>query len=132
MLPGIELHHESLDGRGYPHGFKGDQIPRLARIIAVADTFDALTTNRPYQQARDAEAALKVIQSLSGKRLDPTAVAAIEAVHARGEIKVPRPAIKIPLVAVPPQPVSQPQPAPLMQSSVPETPVPVEVAPTQA
>jgi len=132
MLPGIELHHESLDGRGYPHGFKGDQIPRLARIIAVADTFDALTTNRPYQQARDAEAALKVIQSLSGKRLDPTAVAAIEAVHARGEIKVPRPAIKIPLVAVPPQPVSQPQPAPLMQSSVPETPVPVEVATTQA
>ena len=69
MLPGIELHHESLDGRGYPHGLKGDQIPQLARMIAVADTFDALTTNRPYQQARDAAAALKVIQSLSGKRL---------------------------------------------------------------
>ncbi len=42
MIPGIELHHESLDGRGYPHGFKGDQIPLLPRIIAVADTFDAL------------------------------------------------------------------------------------------
>ena len=51
MIPGIELHHESLDGRGYPHGLKGDQIPLLPRIIAVADTFDALTTNRPYQQA---------------------------------------------------------------------------------
>ncbi len=53
MIPGIELHHESLDGRGYPHGFKGDQIPLLPRIIAVADTFDALTTNRPYQKAHD-------------------------------------------------------------------------------
>ena len=52
MLPGIELHHESLDGRGYPHGLKGDDIPLLPRIIAVADTFDALTTNRPYQQAK--------------------------------------------------------------------------------
>jgi len=51
MLPGIELHHESLDGRGYPYGLKGDEIPLLARVIAVADTFDALTTNRPYQRA---------------------------------------------------------------------------------
>ncbi len=53
MIPGIELHHESLDGRGYPHGLKGDDIPLLPRIIAVADTFDALTTNRPYQHAHD-------------------------------------------------------------------------------
>src|SRR6202034_126313 len=49
MLPGIELHHEALDGRGYPYGLKGEQIPLLAKVIAVADTFDALTTNRPYQ-----------------------------------------------------------------------------------
>src|SRR5437763_3634518 len=55
MIPGIELHHESLDGRGYPHGLKGDDIPLLRRIIAVADTFDALTTNRPYQEAKDCE-----------------------------------------------------------------------------
>ena len=51
MIPGIELHHESLDGRGYPRGLKDAEIPLLPRIIAVADTFDALTTNRPYQQA---------------------------------------------------------------------------------
>ena len=56
MIPGIELHHESLDGRGYPHGLKDAEIPLLPRIIAVADTFDALTTNRPYQQAHDPEA----------------------------------------------------------------------------
>ncbi|PYV71584.1 MAG: hypothetical protein DMG97_15820 [Acidobacteria bacterium] len=73
MIPGIELHHESLDGRGYPHALKGDEVPMLARIIAVADTFDALTTNRPYQQAHDCEDALRIIHSISGKRLDPTA-----------------------------------------------------------
>src|SRR5207248_8132749 len=55
MIPGIELDHEALDGRGYPHGFKGDQIPLLPSIIAVADTFDALTTNRPYQKAHDSQ-----------------------------------------------------------------------------
>jgi HD-GYP domain-containing protein (c-di-GMP phosphodiesterase class II) len=90
MIPGIELHHESLDGRGYPHGLKGDDIPLLPRIIAVADTFDALTTNRPYQQAHDAKDALRIIHSLSGKRLDPTAVAALTAIYERGEIRVPK------------------------------------------
>src|SRR5437868_1141844 len=80
MIPGIELHHESLDGRGYPHGLKGDDIPLLPRIIAVADTFDALTTNRPYQEARDPEAALRIIHNISGKRPDPAAVAAITAI----------------------------------------------------
>ena len=90
MIPGIELHHESLDGRGYPHGLKGEEIPILPRIIAVADTFDALTTNRPYQQAHDADDALRIIRSVSGKRLDPTAVAALEALYKRGEVRVPR------------------------------------------
>ena len=56
---------------GYPHGLKEDEIPLLPRIIAVADTFDALTTNRPYQQAHDVHEALRIIHSLSGKRLDP-------------------------------------------------------------
>jgi HD-GYP domain-containing protein (c-di-GMP phosphodiesterase class II) len=90
MIPGIELHHESLDGRGYPHALKGDDLPILPRIIAVADTFDALTTNRPYQQAHDCEDALRIIHSISGKRLDPAAVVALEAIYRRGEIRVPR------------------------------------------
>src|SRR5271166_5085494 len=94
MLPGIELHHEALDGRGYPYGLKGDQIPPLARVIAVADTFDALTTNRPYQQAHTPEEALKIIQNLSGKRLAPETVAALMAVYGRGEIRIQRLAIK--------------------------------------
>ncbi len=91
MIPGIELHHESLDGRGYPHGYKDPQIPLLPRIIAVADTFDALTTNRPYQQAHDPQAALHIIHSLSGKRLDPMAVLALAAIYERGEIRILRP-----------------------------------------
>jgi HD-GYP domain-containing protein (c-di-GMP phosphodiesterase class II) len=94
MLPGIELHHEALDGRGYPYGLTGDQIPLLARVIAVADTFDALTTNRPYQHAHTPEEALKIIQNLAGKRLDPETVAALMAVYGRGEIRIQRIAIK--------------------------------------
>jgi putative nucleotidyltransferase with HDIG domain len=105
MIPGIELHHESIDGRGYPHGLKGDQIPLLPRIIAVADTFDALTTNRPYQQAYNPIDALKIIHNLSGKRLDPTAASAITAIYYRGEIQIARP-----VPAAPAAPVATPMP----------------------
>jgi HD-GYP domain-containing protein (c-di-GMP phosphodiesterase class II) len=99
MIPGIELHHESLDGRGYPHGLKGDDIPLLPRIIAVADTFDALTTNRPYQQAHEVHEALRIIHSLSGKRLDPIAVFALDAVYQRGEIRIQRSPLAVPAQA---------------------------------
>jgi HD-GYP domain-containing protein (c-di-GMP phosphodiesterase class II) len=98
-LPGIELHHEALDGRGYPYGLVGEQIPLLARVIAVADTFDALTTNRPYQTAHTPEEAFKIIQNLAGKRLDPEAVAALTAVYNRGEIRIQRLSIKRPVMA---------------------------------
>jgi HD-GYP domain-containing protein (c-di-GMP phosphodiesterase class II) len=102
MLPGIELHHEALDGRGYPYGLQGDQIPLLARLIAVADTFDALTTNRPYQQAHTPEQALQIVRKLAGKRLDPDAVAALLAVYERGEIRLQRFTLKRPVA--PPAP----------------------------
>jgi putative nucleotidyltransferase with HDIG domain len=104
MIPGIELHHEALDGRGYPHGLKGDEIPLLPRIIAVADTFDALTTNRPYQQAHEVNEAMRIIHALSGKRLDPAAVFAIDAILNRGEIRVPKPTIPV----APPAPAEAP------------------------
>jgi HD-GYP domain-containing protein (c-di-GMP phosphodiesterase class II) len=94
-------HHEALDGRGYPYGLQGDQIPLLARVIAVADTFDALTTNRPYQQAHTPDQALQIIKNLAGKRLDPEAVAALLAVYARGDIKIQRFTIKRPIAAPP-------------------------------
>ena len=88
MLPGIELHHEALNGRGYPYGLKGDDIPLLARVIAVADTFDAITTNRTYQEARHPVDALSIMQNLSGQRLDSKAVTALMAVYYDGQIHI--------------------------------------------
>lgn len=122
MLPGIELHHEALDGRGYPYGLEGDQIPLLARVIAVADTFDALTTNRPYQQAHTPEQALQIIKGLAGKRLDPAAVAALLAVYERGEIRIQRFTIKRPVM----QPAAQTAAA---AAAVPVTATPVRPEP---
>ena len=121
MLPGIELHHEALNGRGYPYGIKGDEIPLLARVIAVADTFDALTTNRPYQKAHDPVEALRIIQTLSGQRLDPKAVAALLAVFERGEIRIQKQLTQtIPLES------AAPAPAPLQ----PVDPLTVEITRT--
>jgi len=126
MLPGIELHHEALDGRGYPYGLQGEQIPLLARVIAVADTFDALTTNRPYQQAHTPEQALQIIQNLAGKRLDPVPVAALLAVYGRGEIRIQRFSIKRPVTSAPPASVVPPTASPVQADSL-ATSVPTEI-----
>jgi HD-GYP domain-containing protein (c-di-GMP phosphodiesterase class II) len=69
-------HHERMDGRGYPGELSGSKIPLGARIIAVADTFDALTTDRPYRTARSIEAALDEIKRCSGSQFDPEVVQA--------------------------------------------------------
>jgi putative nucleotidyltransferase with HDIG domain len=86
MLPGIELHHESVDGKGYPYGLKGDEIPLMARIISVSDTLDAITTNRPYQSAREIDTALEVIRKAAGSKFDPNVVGALEAVVQSGKL----------------------------------------------
>jgi HD-GYP domain-containing protein (c-di-GMP phosphodiesterase class II) len=90
MIPGIELHHESLDGRGYPYGLKGDAIPLMARVITVADTFDAMTTNRPYQAAMDPEYVVRIINSLANAKFDARVVAAISAVFGAGKLRLQR------------------------------------------
>src|SRR5713101_6966880 len=90
MIPGIELHHESLDGRGYPHGYKGDQLTLMPRIIMVGDTFDAMTTNRPYQAAMDPEYVIRIINSLAATKFDPRVVAALTAVFERGALRLHR------------------------------------------
>lgn len=87
-LPGIELHHERLDGGGYPYGLQGDQIPLMARIIAVADTLDAITTNRPYQSAMDLEYALDRIRSLATSKFDSKVVAALESAVHSGRLRL--------------------------------------------
>ncbi len=72
----VRSHHERLDGRGFPDGLRGDSIPVEARIVAVADAFDAMTTRRPYRDARPAEAALCELRRVAGTQLDPPAVEA--------------------------------------------------------
>lgn len=67
----ILSHHERYDGAGYPQGLQGENIPIEGRIIAVADTFDALTSHRPYRRARSSEDAIYVIQEQSGTQFDP-------------------------------------------------------------
>jgi len=88
MLPGIELHHERMDGGGYPYGLAGEKIPMMARIIAVADTLDAITTNRPYQSAMDLEFAMQRIRSLSVVKFDAQVVAALEHAVAAGRLRL--------------------------------------------
>jgi len=88
MLPGIELHHEHLDGRGYPYGLSGPQIPLMARIIAVADTLDAMTTNRPYQSAMDLDYALARIKALTGSKFDQSVVNALDSAVKSGKIRL--------------------------------------------
>ncbi len=88
MLPGIELHHEHIDGRGYPYGLSGPQIPLMARIIGVADTLDAMTTNRPYQTAMDLDFALERIRSLMGTKFDAVVVNALESAVQHGKLRL--------------------------------------------
>jgi HD-GYP domain-containing protein (c-di-GMP phosphodiesterase class II) len=80
------MHHENWDGSGYPDGLKSEQIPLLGRIVAVADAFDAMTTDRPYSKAMTFEAALTRLRFLAGKKFDPTCVDAIERASAAGEL----------------------------------------------
>ena len=76
-------HHERVDGGGYPDGLAGNSIPFLARILAVADVFDALKSERPYRPALSEQVVLQEITKMSGTHLDPAPVEAFRAVHSR-------------------------------------------------
>jgi HD-GYP domain-containing protein (c-di-GMP phosphodiesterase class II) len=80
VLPGVLYHHEHLDGRGYPEGRKGDDIPLFGRILAVADAYDAMTTCRPYRTAMPTEKAQAILRNGSGTQWDPAIVEAFFAV----------------------------------------------------
>jgi HD-GYP domain-containing protein (c-di-GMP phosphodiesterase class II) len=73
----VLYHHERLDGSGYPYGLKAEAIPIEARIVAVADTYDALTSDRPYRTACSDAEARRVLVEEAGSRLDPRAVSAL-------------------------------------------------------
>lgn len=70
----VRHHHERLDGAGYPDGLSGEEISLGARIIAVADTFDAITSDRPYRAAQSISAARREIQKFAGRQFDPQVV----------------------------------------------------------
>ena len=89
VLPGVRSHHERVDGGGYPDGLEGDQIPLAPRIIAVADTFDAMTTSRPYRQGLSGERAAAEIESAAGTQFCPRVVAAFSAMFAGGRFDLP-------------------------------------------
>ena len=84
LIPGVHLHHERWDGRGYPLGLEGSGIPIIARIISVADTYDAMTSDRAYRKALPHEVAVAEITRCSGSQFDPdVAHPFLEAVEAQ-------------------------------------------------
>ncbi|MGH9428038.1 MAG: HD domain-containing phosphohydrolase, partial [Terriglobia bacterium] len=85
VLPGLRSHHEQWDGNGYPDRLKGEEIPLIARIIAVADTLDAMTTNRPYQQALTFEFAVEKINKNVAVKYDRKVVAAFNRAIEEGD-----------------------------------------------
>ncbi len=103
-IEGIHFHHERIDGRGYPRGLKGEEIPEFARIIAVADAFDSMTTTRSYRGARTIEDACLELRACKGSQFDPVMVEAlVDAIESSGwDVADTLPAdLPEPLVGVP-------------------------------
>jgi HD-GYP domain-containing protein (c-di-GMP phosphodiesterase class II) len=88
IIPGMKYHHEKWSGGGYPDGLQGEQIPMQARIVSIADTFDAMTTNRPYQKAMELVYVVEKIRSFGGTRFDPRVVDAFVQAVKRGDIQI--------------------------------------------
>lgn len=102
IVPGMRFHHERWNGGGYPIGLKEAEIPLQARIVAVADTFDAMTTDRPYQRAFSVEDAVSRINDLKGIGLDPEVVEAFNRAYKSGEfdeVIATRPSYFVPALA---------------------------------
>ncbi len=98
VLAVTRSHHERPDGLGFPDGLRGDAIPLAARVVAVADTFDAMTTARPYRQARSPAEGLAELRRCAGTQFDPAAVAAFLRAfpdEARLPISPPEPAVEV-------------------------------------
>lgn len=90
VLEGVRNHHERVDGKGYPDGLTGERLPLMARIIAVADTYDAMTTSRPYREGLPPARACQEIVSSAGTQLCPDVVAAFRSLYEDGRFTVER------------------------------------------
>ncbi len=86
VIPGVKYHHEQIDGKGYPEGLIGKEIPLLAKIVAVADTYDAMTTGRPYRKAMEKEVAIEELKKCSGIQFEKEVVEAFLQACQNGEI----------------------------------------------
>lgn len=86
IIPGILHHHERIDGRGYPYGLAGDSIPLEARVIIIADTFDAMTTTRPYRNKLDHEKAYQELKQFAGRQFDAQLVRIFLRAHPTWEL----------------------------------------------
>jgi HD-GYP domain-containing protein (c-di-GMP phosphodiesterase class II) len=91
IIPGMRAHHENYDGSGYPQGLKGEDIPLLGRVITIADTFDAMTTDRPYQKAFTLEFALNRIRTMANIKYDPKIVEAFGRSCEEGKVTLHKP-----------------------------------------
>ena len=89
ILPGVKYHHERWDGKGYPDGLKGEEIPLLGRVLGVADFLDALTSDRSYRKGLKLEEALQMVKDLEGQAFDPAVVKAAVELHDKGELALP-------------------------------------------
>ena len=87
FLPGMYMHHEMINGECYPQGLRGDEIQLQAKIVSVADTFDAMTTDRPYQKGMTLENALNRIKTFIGTRYDERVVEALIEACNEGQIR---------------------------------------------
>lgn len=103
-LPGILYHHERWDGKGYPHGLQGDDIPLMARILAVADSFDAMTSSRPYRQAMPIERALSIIMSGANSQWDAMIVRCFGEWHSKRITELPQNPATPPASIIPQEP----------------------------
>jgi HD-GYP domain-containing protein (c-di-GMP phosphodiesterase class II) len=97
VLPIVLYHHERMDGSGYPEGLSGNAVPRLARIVAVADVYDALCSDRPYRAGMDREKVFRIIREDSGPGFDAVVV---EALFATLENQLVRPSRRRPELEV--------------------------------
>jgi HD-GYP domain-containing protein (c-di-GMP phosphodiesterase class II) len=86
VMPGVQYHHEKWDGSGYPEGLSGQNIPRLGRLLGIADFFDALTSARAYRVAMPADDAVRLIGEGAGTHFDPEIAALVVSLHARGAL----------------------------------------------
>jgi putative nucleotidyltransferase with HDIG domain len=90
LVPGVLYHHEHFDGSGYPFGLKGEDIPLLARVIALADSFDAITSDRPFRKASSHDEAISILTGYPSKNFDPKVLNALLSAHEKGALSFVR------------------------------------------